>query len=110
MDADVYGQRSLTFTSVTTNIGYYQRNGNRVDYILNATGTLGGTTSNEIRFTPPVAAGGANGGFGFGDVVDAGAAKSCFLQGGSPFAVRKYDGSNYTLGSAIIQISGFYYV
>lgn len=47
---------SMTFTSVTTHYANYTRNKDNTSiYVeIKATGTLGGTASTEIKFTPPI--------------------------------------------------------
>lgn len=103
---------SMTYTSVTTNVGVYQRHGSRVDFMLSATGTTGGTASTSLTFTAPVAASGEQGSL------------TCFINENGSFyggtavfsssttvAVRKYDTSNFSLGvSRSVVVSGHYRV
>ena len=97
--------------STTVNTARYQRNGNRIDFIIDFTGTLSGSGSNELRFTPPVAPAASYGSGGSCVAVDSGAAKGGFLQVSNPFGVRKYDNSNWaTSGAVQVQATGFYYV
>jgi hypothetical protein len=53
---------TMTFTGVTTNTWKYQRHGKRVDIIVNATGTLGGTATTAVLVDLPIAASSVNGG------------------------------------------------
>lgn len=102
---------SLTFTSITTNYAKYLQIGKTIHFAIYATGTTGGTASNSITFTLPVAA--ANLYNIFSAAVLPGGGVTI---GGSAFSdnsatvvfVRKYDGSNYALGGSTIRVSGSY--
>ncbi len=102
---------SMTFTSITTNVSRYQRHGNRVDYMINAVGTLGGTAAPGIDFTLPIArVGNACGANGF--TSNSGlAATFCFHGTGVDIQMRKYDGANFVIGTtASVVVTGFYAV
>jgi hypothetical protein len=102
---------SMTYTSVATMQGRYIQIGKVVYWYLLCTGTTGGTASDTIYFTLPVTASNT-GGAGGGNVLDA-ASQGAFMYFNSTtqVGVRKYDGTNYGLGSGRqIRFSGFYEV
>lgn len=103
------GTGSLTFTSVTTNLGVYQRHGSLVKFILDATGTAGGTTNNGLTVSAPIATSFSSGAFG-AFAADGGTSKGAIGRwvSGTNLVVYKYDLSNYTLGTAQIALSGDY--
>jgi hypothetical protein len=103
---------SMTYTTVSTNVGNYQRHGTMIIFNLTATGTTGGTAANTITFTPPVNLSGSTPGFG-GYVADGGGeiGATAFFSAPGTVNVKKYDASNFGLGaSRQISISGFYKV
>jgi hypothetical protein len=100
----------VTLGSTAINTARYQRHGNRIDFIVDFTGTCSGSASNELRFTPPVAPAANYGAGGSCVAVDSSAAKAGFLQVANPMGVRKYDNSNWALTAIQVQATGFYYV
>lgn len=103
---------SMTYTAVTTQVAQYQRHGSRVDFRINAVGTTGGTAGSGLRFTAPINLSGVTSGFG-GYVVDGTAEPAAygFFVTSSIIEVRKFDASNYGLGTnRTIGIGGSYAV
>jgi hypothetical protein len=107
---------SMTYTSTTLEINYYQILGRQCKFSLRVVGTTGGTASNTIRATVPI---GAN--------IDAeiGQLNVCRLFDGtslagavtdiggtnSQFGVVKYDSSNFGLGATrYIMVTGSYFI
>jgi len=100
---------SMTYTSVTTTFAKYIQVGKLVFYQIYASGTTGGTASNQITATLPVA--------GLSDSR----VGSCIVQDGSGnitgqvftnatnLLIYKYDTSNFGLGASRLFIAvGFY--
>ncbi len=102
---------SMTFGSPTTSAARYQLHGNRVDYMISASGTLGGSAAPGIDFTLPIARSGNPAGSN-GYTSNSGLfATYCFHGSGADIQMRKYDGSNFITGvTASIVVAGFYAV
>lgn len=97
---------SMTFTSVTSFIARYIRIGDMVALQVTATGTTGGTASNSLTFTLPItaAASGTNVLQGGASIKTTSTTRSSgffFSSDTSTIVVRKYDDSNFALGSNI---------
>lgn len=103
---------SLTWGTITTNVARYIQIGKIVRFVVNATGTLGGTASTDLTFTLPIA---ATTGHSLGG--------ACQAYNGQPLAgvftwndtstivVRKYDASNWNnSGTGGFVVQGFYQV
>jgi len=99
----------MTFSGVSVPVARYITIGNIVFFNLVATGTTGVGASANINFTLPVAP--------LGDAIScsalvndvnrlAGAAQ--IILATASVDVRKYDSSNYSLGSISLRVSGFY--
>ena len=102
---------SLTYTSVTTGYAKYLQIGKTIFFNLYATGTTGGTASNSITFTLPVAAANLYNVFSGGVLPGSGVTVGGFAftdNSATVVFVRKYDSSNYALGGAAIRVSGTY--
>lgn len=93
---------SMTFTSITTNIARFVVQGGLVTVFLNASGTTGGTASNNLRASLPITP---------NDVADHYRGGATYAEAGDIMAgiyninadgvnVRKADSSNYTLGAS----------
>ena len=103
---------SMTFTSVTTNHARYLQIGKFVFFTVRATGTVGGTPSQILTFTLPVAPTSDVFSAG-GNVFDNGSWRGCncqFSGSGSTFSAYRYDSGNYTAGAAAVMVFGFYEV
>ena len=99
----------MTYTSVTTNLAQYQRHGNRVDFMVNATGTTGGTASNELRISLPVALVGGTSMMSVYIVIGPVISGISYHSASTTLAIGKYDGSNYPLQPNVtVSVSGFY--
>lgn len=105
---------SMTFTSVVTTIARYHISSNTCRVQHNASGTTGGTASNQIRVSNPVTNTDASAVPGFGNVRDAtsGAVRSGTVQNNpatDDTYVAQFDNSNWTLGaSRVIQSDTIY--
>lgn len=96
---------SMTYGTVTTNSARYMQLGKTVFFAINATGTTGGSASDRLTFTAPVARTASTSyiAAGNGEVIDGGLG----LNGRALWndtsttviAVLKYDGSNFGLGA-----------
>lgn len=107
---------TMTYTSVTTEIARYKREGSTVYFQIRATGITGVSASTGIYFTAPVvpsqgsSANLIGGGASAGDIVTLGGAL-IWVASEQKFRVTKADGSNWNLGSAkVIVVQGFYEV
>lgn len=102
----------MTWTSTSVDYAKYFRIGNIVWFIIQARGTTGGTASNALRFTYPVA----------NPTAVTGIACSC-ADGGAPIGgawsgvssttgqVARYDNANFGLGAGrYLYAQGFYEV
>jgi hypothetical protein len=83
-----------------------------MQFMMMATGTIGGTASYGIRFTVPVTIANTTS-MSFAAAVYNGTlariAGACEVIGGTTIQVSKFDSSNYTLGAGYgIYVSGFY--
>jgi hypothetical protein len=101
---------SQTFTSVSISSAIYQRHGSRVDFLVDATGTAGGTPSYGVAMAPPIATSYGQGAFG-AFVADGGTSKGGFtLWSGGNIIICKYDLTNITAGTVQVSASGSYRV
>ncbi len=102
---------AMTFTTTATQLAIYQRHGSRVDFLLDITGTTGGTANNGIIFTAPIATSSFSGMFPafIHDATDGiGGAR---WTSSSSIVAFKYDTSNFALAaSRTIAVSGSYRV
>lgn len=107
---------SMTYTSTTLEINYYQIIGRQCDISLRVQGTTGGTASNTIRATMPI---GANidaeiGQLNVCRVFDGTSLAGAITDIGgsnSQFGVVKYDSSNFGLGATrYIMVTGSYFI
>lgn len=96
---------SMTFTSVTTNFAKYLKTGRRVEVLIDASGTTGGTASNNLQFSLPVSANvtsgifiGQGGGIVTDNSVTVGSAVA--INAATTAIIQRYDSGNYTLGAA----------
>lgn len=109
-----YGAASpMTFTSVTTAIARYKQIGKTVFFVLNATGTTGGTASLSISFTLPVATNDSTSSItGFAVTVDGATVGGRWFNNSTTVAfVRRNDLANWGLGAGkSIQVTGCYEV
>jgi len=101
---------SLTFTTaLATNLAVYQRHGSRLDFILEAQATTGGTASNEIRFTAPVASSFAQSTFAAQFFHSGGIGGFSNWTSGTTVGCQRYDGANFSSGvSTVLRCSGSY--
>lgn len=103
---------TMTFGTITSSLFKYQQHGNRVDFIMHATGTIGGVASYGIRFTVPVTISSTVSVSFTAAVFNGTAARvagACEAIGGTTIQVSKFDSSNYTLGVGYsIHVSGSY--
>lgn len=101
---------SMTYTSVTANKAVYHQVGKLVFFRIDASGTTGGTASNTLFFTLPVAAKDTFGVVGTGLVVDVAAAGAfAYFESATQAGVQKYNVANFSLASGIAhRISGVY--
>lgn len=91
---------SMTYTAVTTNAAIYQRHGNTIRLKVVATGTIGGTVSNGVRFSLPVTQGVFESTPYAGYVTDAATASALAYQfSTSVVEVMRYDAVNWTAGT-----------
>lgn len=95
---------AMTWTSITTHYAAYLQVGKRVYFRIKATGTTGGAASNSLAFTLPVIPhaeyGANNGAIGAGFTIDGSSTPSMsYAAGTATVYVRKYDLSNYGLGT-----------
>jgi hypothetical protein len=105
----------MTFTSVTTHFARYKNEGQEVRFFMYASGTTGGTASNFVTFTLPIAPSSANFAFSanivdptFSGDVSLGQA---FLVTGSTVYVWNRSQTNWGLGTArSIFVQGHYQV
>lgn len=101
---------SQTYTSVTIASAIYQRHGNTVTFIVDATATAGGTPTYGVAMAPPVATSSGQGAFG-AFVADGGTSKGGFtLWSGGNIIICKYDLTNITAGTVQVAASGTYKV
>jgi hypothetical protein len=92
---------SMTWGSITTTRARYKIVGNRCFVVLFALGTTGGSASNELRATLPMAAvTGSNVERGGGSVVDAAGISAMWIVNGSTLTHFKYDSSNWGLSTS----------
>jgi hypothetical protein len=106
---------SMTWTSTSVTWAKYIQIGKNVYFRVKATGTTGGTASNALTFTVPIAAN-TEMITGFASVGPAYVGDSVSTMGFSFFnnsttevAVRRYDGANFGLGaSRSITVTGVY--
>lgn len=107
---------SMTYTSTTLEINYYQIIARQCRFSLRTQGTTGGTASNTIRATVPI---GANidaeiGQINVCRVFDGTSLAGAITDVGgtnSQFGVVKYDSSNWGLGATrYIMVSGSYFI
>jgi hypothetical protein len=101
---------SMTFTGTTISQAAFKILGRQVQFLMNASGTTGGTASNTIFFTLPVVA--ANGIIiaCSAIVVDVSAAGGLSWKSATnQITVRRYDSSSFGLGAArVISAQGAY--
>jgi hypothetical protein len=103
---------SMTFGTVTTNYAKFRVSGKKVEVCIKATGTTGGTASSSLIATLPIEC--VATGFVFSGVATTDTslvAGHGFITFGSPdtVSVRKYDASNFGLGSGrVMQILAVY--
>lgn len=99
---------SMTYTGVTTSAIYIDM-GTYYVVDVRSTGTVGGTPSNTFTITnlPFTAVTGTESALTI-NVSDNGSQQGGFgyVSGSDSFIVRKYDGSNYTAGTAIFRVNG----
>lgn len=101
---------TMTFTSVTTTYAKYRQIDRRVYFAVQATGTIGGTPTNQITVTFPVTAASGLGNWPFNGTVDQGAlvvGMACYAST-TGFIIRKGDASNYAAGVLNLTASGWY--
>lgn len=106
---------SMTFTSVTTNVAVYKISGRDVRIHIRATGTTGGTASTDLRATLPFEAEYSSSQPPLSAFAVDGTAVSgfAFVSASTPDLVvcRKYDTSNYGLGSGrVMNVNGVYQI
>jgi hypothetical protein len=90
---------SMTYTSVTTNVAQYQRHGNQVNFMVNSTGTTGGTASNEIIISIPVSLAGGTSVMPAYLVIGGSILSGLSYHAtATTIAIRRYDNTNYSLG------------
>lgn len=100
---------AMTFTSVTTTYAKYVDVGGLRFISLSATGTAGGTASIYLGFTlpsTPVSMGETFTASVRDNSIDKGG--FCIQSSGATYYVSRYDNANFTLGSVIIRVQGFY--
>ena len=101
----------MTWTSVTVSEAKYLQIGKTVFFRIRAGGTTGGTASNQLQFTLPTNQTSSESisiASGFVGDGSSSAAFSVYVNA-STIGIRKYDSSNYGLGtSRLIGVSGFY--
>ena len=103
------GSGAMTFTGVSTAYAKYQQIGKRIDFMLEATGTTGGTASNILTFTLPIAKASVTGMFAaqVGDTGNLGG--FAVLISSTVVAIEKYDLSNFGIGAGrTIRCAGTY--
>jgi len=101
---------SMTYTSVTTTSARYIQFGKLIIFQLQASGTVGGTPSTELRATLPATAAVTISPFA-AQCVDGGATiGGCgYISGTTLIAVTRYDVASWSAGaSRIIRCSGMY--
>lgn len=98
----------MTYTSVTTNVAEYCVMDNVVFFFISANGTTGGTATDHVIFTKPIASEEHCAGGGY--VYD-----SAYMSGfwrtltDTKIAVQRYDAGNWGLGTTkVIVVQGFY--
>lgn len=104
---------SLTWTSVSTSQARYIEVGKLIIFLIDATGTLGGSASTDLTFSLPVTAASSTGNpaIGGGYVGSPSAVCGfCYLNASVVTgSCRRYDSSNYaTSGNGTISIIGAY--
>lgn len=106
------GSSSMTFGTITTHYARYAQVGKIVFFEISATGTTGGTASTDITFTLPVAPKNASSTVFLSFSVfirDTATASGYGYIDDTKAYVRRYDSSNWGLGSSrSIRASGHY--
>jgi len=101
---------SMTFTSVTTNVARYIKIGRIITYVIQATGTVGGTPDVSLIYTLPVAASTSLIDWSASAIIaDGGTRKVGYAmrQSDTQGLVRLYDASNWSAGaSRMILVTG----
>jgi hypothetical protein len=100
---------SMTFTGVITSYALFKVAGREVRFTLNASGTTGGTAANTITFSLPVNSVDSSGVFACSALDVSLTSGVAFLNSTTACSVRKYDASNWGLGSSkVFSVQGFY--
>ena len=101
---------SMTYTSTTINYAKYWRQGKKVFFAVDFTGTTGGTAHTDITMTLPIAAAGTSG-VGGGCLITDGARLSgtWIASLNTTILITRYDANNWNLGSGRrVNINGWY--
>ncbi len=100
---------SMTWTPTTVNQADYWTSGNIVYFIVDATGTTGGTASNALTFTLPITPSGAIQVYGMALWDGFNGIGVWSTNSGTTVNVFKGDNTNYSLGAGrYIKVAGFY--
>lgn len=105
------GSGSMTISSLVINYAKYKRVGNLIYWIVSISFTTGGTASLSVFVSSPTTMDSASYETGSGTFVDTGNAMGAFAYAANTttFTCRKYDASNWGLGSGrLLNLSGFY--
>lgn len=97
---------SMTYTSITTSIAQYAVQGNVCIGFVDASGTVGGTPSNNLYFVEPVGASSAqqNAAQGVGGGYMQNEAAFCFINS-TGLQSANYDNTNLTAGTANLSVT-----
>lgn len=105
---------SMTYTSVSTAEAKWYVNGSTLFYMIQASGTTGGTASNTILITPPVTIAGSSSSYPNSAAIVDGTSAATVGTGAARVSdnkifVRKSDNSSLGLGTGrLVQAHGFY--